>query len=145
MIARAIARLRRKAAAPPVLEQVTVPVTAVREAEAVPVREAEPVLSCWEAARLSALAEERALASAGALTWGEILATGLRKAMPDRVGDADLALVLLHVDGFLGAVLESSEDWQDVVLALGDGLRFGAAELASMELALRATEGEGRR
>jgi hypothetical protein len=65
--------------------------------------------------------------------------------MPDRVGDSDMALVLLHVDRFLGSALESSEDWQDAVMALGDALRFGAAELAAMELAMLATEEAGER
>jgi hypothetical protein len=101
----------------------------------------EPVLTCREAAWLSGLAEERARASDGAVAWGTILAEELRAVMPDRVGDADMALVLLHVDRFLGSALESADDYQDAVLFLGDGLRFGAAELASMELALLATEG----
>jgi phage tail protein X len=122
-----------------------VPPVVPEEAAAAQEREQEPVLTVEEAATLSALAEARAHASPGAVRWGEILAEDLRAVLPDRVADIDVALVLLQVAAFLNVARESQEDDTDTLTAAWDGLRFGAAELAELELSMLATEEAGER
>ena len=138
-IARGLRRLRR-AKQPAVIPA---PI-AVPQDHAADVAAPEPLLTAWEASRLAALAEELAQASPGAAYWGELFAGDLRAVLPDRVADADAALVLLQVAAGLDIIRESQEDDSGALMAFRDAVRLGAGVLAGMELALLATEQEGR-